>query len=484
MMTNLEVLLEKHFGYTSFRPGQKEIIEQILYGRDVVALLPTGMGKSLCYQLPGYVFQKPVLIVSPLLSLMQDQVDQLKQFKEKRVVALNSFLTLQQKQSAIYHLEHYRFIFISPEMLIQPTIQQRLKQMELSLIVVDEAHCISQWGYDFRPDYLRIGEVINQFNRPPILALSATATSKVLYDIKSYLKMRDPFTFVHSVDRPNLHMGKKLFQSREDKMDWIYKHVMETEGPGIIYTQSRSKTELVSQRLLQLGISAAAYHGGMDTLDRQFIQQQFIEGALQWIVATNAFGMGVHKGDVRQIIHESLPNNLANYMQEIGRAGRDGSDAIAILLYAEGDEELTKFVGMEDYPTDAHVDRYEDCMNKGELPSRMLQQGEISETAFRVLDYWMKQLPSLEVKRQLSRMKNEKLLEVDEVMQLIHLQNCMREKIVQYFGQKIDSKPMNCCECCGLEYADIIKSRMITDRDNRTTSWQDRITKILLGSSC
>ena len=482
-MKNLEVLLEKHFGYTSFRPGQKEIIEQLLYGRDVVALLPTGMGKSLCYQLPGYIFQKPVLIVSPLLSLMQDQVDQLKQLKEKRVVALNSFLTFQQKQSALHQLEQYRFIFISPEMLVQPTIQQRLNQMELSLIVVDEAHCISQWGYDFRPDYLRIGEAIQHRNRPPILALSATATSKVLFDIKSYLKMRDPFTFVHSVDRPNLHLGKKLFHHREEKLDWIYAHVKETEGPGIIYTQSRNKTELLSQQLIQLGISVAAYHGGMDALDRQFIQQQFIEGALQWIVATNAFGMGVHKGDVRQIIHESLPTNLANYMQEIGRAGRDGEDAIAILLYAESDEEFTKFVGMEDYPTDAHVDEYQNRINRGELPITLLQQGIVTETAFRVLDYWMKQLPPQEVKHQISRMKNDKLSAVDEVMQLIHSQHCMRKIIVEYFGQKLESKQVNCCETCGLEYGEIINRRRISNEEIESYTWQDRITKILLGNS-
>lgn len=158
----LEQMLQHYFGYETFRPGQKEIIEKLIAGQDVVAILPTGMGKSLCYQLPGYVFNKPVLIVSPLLSLMQDQVDQLKQMGEKRVVALNSFLSTQQKNYALHFLHEYRFIFISPEMLIQPQVKERLSTMELSLIVADEAHCISQWGFDFRPDYLRIGEAISK----------------------------------------------------------------------------------------------------------------------------------------------------------------------------------------------------------------------------------------------------------------------------------------------------------------------------------
>lgn len=479
----LEKVLEQHFGYTSFRPGQKEVIEQIINGKDVIALLPTGMGKSLCYQLPGYIFNKPVLIISPLLSLMQDQVDQIKQLKEKRVVALNSFLNANQKKGTIQHLHQYRFIFISPEMLLQQQVQQKLNSMELSLIVVDEAHCISQWGFDFRPDYLRIGEVTAKGNRPPILALSATATNKVLGDIEFYLKMNTPYTFIHSVDRPNIHIGRKMFQNREEKLDWILEHVIETEGPGIIYTQSRSKTESISERLLQMGISTAAYHGGKDLLDRQFIQQQFIDGSLEWIVATNAFGMGVHKQNVRQIIHESIPSNVANYMQEIGRAGRDGRDALAMLLFADGDDEFAKFVGMDDFPNEVHVDLYIEYRRRDELPSTMIQNGEISETAYRVLDYWMHQFHPNEVKQQLYAMKNDKMKAVEEVLQLIQTKSCMREKLVHYFGQTLMEKPSNCCECCGLEYKDIIRKREKSDYKEPTVSWRRRLENILLGFS-
>jgi len=479
---NLESILNQYFGYKDFRPGQKEVIQNVVAGRDVIALLPTGMGKSLCYQLPGYIFNKPVLIISPLLSLMQDQVDQMKQLKEKRVVALNSFLNPAQKRATIHHLHEYRFIFISPEMLLQEQVQQKLDSMELSLLVVDEAHCISQWGFDFRPDYLRIGHVIGKENRPPILALSATATQKVIGDIESYLNMKDPYTFIHSIDRPNIHLGKLLFQGREDKMDWILEHVTKSAGPGIIYTQSRSKTENISQRLLQSGIACAAYHGGMDPLDRQFIQQQFIDGSLEWIIATNAFGMGVHKQNVRQVIHESLPSNISNYMQEIGRAGRDGKDSLAILLYAEGDEELAKFVGIDDSPLESHVDNYEQYRLRKEQPTAMIHNGEISETAFRVLDYWMHQLPPHEVKQRLISMKYEKIKAVEEVVELIDSTSCMREKLVHYFGQTLESKPDDCCQCCGLVYEHIIESRKIKDTTT-VVEWKKRIEKLLLGNS-
>nr|WP_106784645.1 ATP-dependent DNA helicase RecQ [Lysinibacillus timonensis] len=479
----LEELLYKHFGYHTFRPGQREVIEQLVEGRDVIALLPTGMGKSLCYQLPGYIFPKPVLIISPLLSLMQDQVTQMKQNGEKRVVALNSFLTLGQKNDALNLLHQYQFIFVSPEMLLQHHVKQRLSHMQLSLIVIDEAHCLSQWGFDFRPDYLRIGEVFDEKNRPPILALSATATNKVIGDIKSYLKMKEPFEYIHSVDRPNIHLGKLYFQNQDEKLEWILEHVQKTEGPGIIYTQSRAKTESISERLIQLGIPAAAYHAGKDALDRQFIQQQFIEGSLDWIVATNAFGMGVHKQNVRQVLHHSLPSNIANYMQEIGRAGRDGQDALAVLLYSEGDEEVSRLLAIDDLPTKHHIDIYEQYRLNNENVKTMIHNGEISETAFRVLDYWMNEKTTMEVNHILNVMKHEKLRAIDQMINLIRTDDCMRSDLVHYFGQTLQTRPENCCQSCGLNYEEIVNPRVQKSGDRIEISWKERIESILLGNS-
>ncbi|WP_431029668.1 RecQ family ATP-dependent DNA helicase [Lysinibacillus sp. LZ02] len=475
----LEQTLQQVFGYDTFRPGQKEVIEQLLEGRDCIALLPTGMGKSLCYQLPGYLFEKTVLIVSPLLSLMQDQVDQLKQRGEKRVVALNSFLSPNEKAYALHFLHEYRFIFTSPEMLTQQPVRERLMEMDLSLIVADEAHCISQWGFDFRPDYLRIGEILRP-NRPPILALTATATDSVLADIKTYLHMKEPYQFIHHVDRENIKLAKYTFSLKEEKQHWILQHVTSTKGPGIIYMPSRKKCDEFSQLLIERGISAVSYHAGKEVDDRQFIQQQFIQGDVEWIVATNAFGMGVHKHNIRQVIHESMPANVSNYMQEIGRAGRDGEDALAILLYAEGDEHYAHYVAIEDLPKYAHVDAYVQRVQLQENPKIMLETGEISETAYRVLAYWMQQEAPQAVKKRLAQMEAEKYQAVQEMLQIIDTSNCMRYQLVQYFGQKLTAVHAICCSNCGFNVADVTESRELLQH-RKTMHWEERLRKLLFG---
>lgn len=477
----LEQLLQNHFGYTSFRPGQKEVIEQLMNGRDTIALLPTGMGKSLCYQLPAYIFKKPVLIISPLLSLMQDQVDRMKQFGEKRVVALNSLLNREQKQRVLQYLPQYRFIFSSPEMLMQEQVKSRLNQMELALIVVDEAHCISQWGFDFRPDYLKIGGLIKD-RRPPILALTATATEKVLEDIRHVLKMDDPYEYIHSVDRPNIRYGKKIFHTKEEKMEWLIEHVLHTEGPGIIYTRSRKRTDDITTQLLNHGLSVSSYHGGKDAVDRQFIQQQFLDGSLEWIVATNAFGMGVHKENVRQIIHDSIPSNIADYMQEVGRAGRDGKDAVAILLYGDGDEDVAHYIAGEDLPNENQIELYVEYVRRQVNPKEMVHDGLISETSFRVLHYWMEHYSMDEVKSIFRQMMNDKYRSVEEMLNIVKSNQCIREQLVHYFGQTLNSKPEHCCEHCGLEYQHFLLPRITKDTKRNSTTWQTRLRQILLGT--
>ncbi|MGY3186959.1 RecQ family ATP-dependent DNA helicase [Lysinibacillus sp. TE18511] len=477
----LEQILAKQFGYTAFRPGQKEVIESILEGKDVIALLPTGMGKSLCYQLPGYILHKPVLIVSPLLSLMQDQVEELKRFGEKRVVALNSFLTVSEKRYVLHFLEQFRFIFTSPEMLLQQQVQDKLSQMQLGLIVVDEAHCISQWGFDFRPDYLRIGQWFSQANRPPVLALSATATNKVVNDIRDTLSLDSPFEFLYNVDRSNIHLGRVVFEDREDKVHWIIQHIKETAGPGILYMSSRKRAEQYSEVLIQAGIRAAAYHAGFGAEDRQFIQQQFIDGELDWIVATNAFGMGINKSDIRQVIHETMPANVENYMQEIGRAGRDGHPALAILLYCDDDVELAKFVVTGDLPTSGHVDRYQELLNQQIQPSQMLKNGELSETAFRVLDYWLQQETMEQVKVRLNHLALEKYRAVNEMQKITQTKDCIRKQLVGYFGQELLKKPENCCENCGINYDEINKARLKEEKKIEMIPWKSRLKQLLMG---
>ena len=475
-MTLLEKKLKELYGYTSFRAGQQEIIESVLAGNDTIALLPTGLGKSLCYQLPAYIINKPVLIISPLLSLMQDQVDQLKMNGEKKVIALNSFLQLHEKRSALDKLETYRFIFTSPEMMQQPAVQQKIQTLDLGLIVADEAHCISQWGFDFRPDYLKIGSVW-PINRPPILALTATATEGVLLDIEKFLNMRQVNTFIHSVNRPNIKLFKVPFQTKLDKHMWLLEHVQKTAGPGIIYASSRKRCDELALVLKDTGQAVAAYHGGMQHEDRRFVQQQFLQGALDWIIATNAFGMGVHKPNIRQIIHETMPANMSNYMQEIGRAGRDGEDSAAILLYASEDERITQFVAVDDLPTDGHVDLYADYVERQMPVEGMKNDLFISETAFRVLHYWMQQMPKEAVKQQLQQIVETKHQEVLQVLHLVQTTSCMREILIRYFGQQL-AKQEACCSNCGLTMDEVVKPYTKKDIQQKH-SWLERVHTLL-----
>lgn len=475
-MTLLEKKLEELFGYKKFRPGQKEIIESVLAGNDTIALLPTGLGKSLCYQLPAYIINKPVLIISPLLSLMQDQVDQLKMNGEKRVIALNSFLQLREKKSALNQLNTYRFIFTSPEMLTQPHVQEKIKSLDLGLIVADEAHCISQWGFDFRPDYLKIGALIDQ-NRPPILALTATATNAVLIDIEKFLNMRAVNHFIHPVNRSNIKLFKQVFEQKHEKTQWLMNHIATTAGPGIIYASSRKRCDELALQLQATGQTVAAYHGGMSHEDRRFVQQQYVQGVLDWMIATNAFGMGVHKPNIRQIIHETMPANMSNYMQEIGRAGRDGEPSAAILLYAPEDERSAQFVAVDDLPTEGHVDLYVNYVAQGLSVESMKQDQFISETAFRVLHYWMQQLPVEGVKQQLQQIANNKIQEVQHVLHLIQSTACMRKNVIKYFGQTYVNEE-RCCSNCGLEYSQIVKPYVKREQAQRY-NWRDRVYNLL-----
>lgn len=473
-MTIEQVLLEK-FGYDSFRPGQKEIIEAILEGHDVIGLLPTGMGKSLCYQLPAYMMDGPVLIISPLLSLMQDQVDQLKKFGEKRVVAFNSFLTQDQKQYALHFLHEYRFIFASPEMLAQPNLQERFREIDFSMIVVDEAHCISQWGFDFRPDYLRLKDFIQSIRRVPILALTATATDEVLNDIEAYLSMDNLYKYIHAIDRPNIKLVKKEFLRRNDKKQWIIERLETTAGPGIVYMQSRSRANELAKELANNGIAVAAYHGGMESEDRQFIQQQFITGSLDWIIATNAFGMGVHKNDIRQVIHETMPATVANYMQEIGRAGRDGELAVATLLFAPGDEETAIFIATEDVPNEQQLEGML-AVNFPKYNAEIhFKEYRISETIFRVLSYWISVEKPEQVRLRLQQIRHKKLQQVNEMADLVLTEGCIRKQKLAYFGQVLAEAHEQCCSNCGLNEELLWMPRPIRYEEVKRETWIEKL---------
>ncbi|MCH7402694.1 ATP-dependent DNA helicase RecQ [Belliella kenyensis] len=329
--------LQKYFGYQDFRPAQLDIVLAVLSGKDCVALLPTGGGKSICFQVPALAQEGLCLVVSPLVALMKDQVDNL---KARGVLATAVYSGMRKREidtildNCVYG--NYKFLYVSPERLKTDIFIERFKKMNVSLIAVDEAHCISQWGYDFRPPYLEISNIRVYHPNVPCLALTASATLQVKQDIIDKLELRNPDVFVRSFSRKNLSYAVRQVENKITKAIEILKRI---PGSAIIYTRSRKGTKDIAQELIRLGYSATFYHAGLDAATREQRQQEWKKNHIRIMVATNAFGMGIDKPDVRVVIHLDLPENLENYYQEAGRAGRDELKAYGVLLTNEQDLE-------------------------------------------------------------------------------------------------------------------------------------------------
>jgi ATP-dependent DNA helicase RecQ len=341
MNKGLEVL-QKVFGYDAYRPHQKKIVDVIAGGRDTLAVMPTGAGKSLCYQIPALLFSGMTLVISPLIALMKDQVQVL---KENGVAAyyLNSSLNAHEFSALLQrlHNDEVKLLYIAPERLENEHFLEQIKTKEVSMVAVDEAHCISQWGHDFRPAYRNIGTLLGSLSsRPVITAFTATATKKVQEDILEQLGLSDPFRIVTGFDRPNLYFRVE----RDIDKDAFLLSQLKKDEPAIVYCSTRRAVDEVYAMLTEHGFSAGRYHAGMGTEERERMQEAFLYDQKPVMVATVAFGMGIDKPDVRKVIHYNLPGSIENYYQEAGRAGRDGEPAEAILLYAPADIYTQRFL--------------------------------------------------------------------------------------------------------------------------------------------
>ena len=334
-MNYVEVLRE-HFGYDTFRSIQEDIIRSIGSGRDTLGLMPTGGGKSITFQVPALTMEGVCIVVTPLIALMKDQVAKLRE-RGIKATAVYSGMSRDNIVAALDNciLGGYKFLYVSPERLASDIFLNKLRRMEVSFITVDESHCISQWGYDFRPSYLAIADIRKQLPDIPILALTATATPEVVDDIQERLLFRAKNVFRMSFERKNLNYIVRSTKNKEAELLHILSRV---EGSAIVYVRNRDKTREIAKMLIEHGISASFYHAGLDTRDKDKRQQQWTEGALRVIVATNAFGMGIDKADVRLVIHYEMPDSPEAYYQEAGRAGRDGLTAYAVLLYSPDDK--------------------------------------------------------------------------------------------------------------------------------------------------
>jgi RecQ family ATP-dependent DNA helicase len=344
--------LREHFGFDDFREGQREVIDSVLEGRDTVVVMPTGGGKSLCYQLPAMMKPGATVVVSPLIALMKDQVDALVA-RGLPATFVNSSIDFEEQKARIAALRRgdFKLVYVAPERFRSNHFVETLRSVEVSLFAVDEAHCVSTWGHDFRPDYLRLRHSIEQIGRPQTVALTATATPYVRADIIEQLGLRQPRAFVSGFDRPNLALRVVHTQKEREKIAHIRSLAAAAPGgSGIIYSSTRKSVEQVARRLQEARLSVVAYHAGMEDAERVRAQDQFMSGERQMIVATNAFGMGIDKPDIRFVAHYHMPGSIEAYYQEIGRAGRDGLPSTCVLLFNYADKRTQDYFIEGSYP--------------------------------------------------------------------------------------------------------------------------------------
>ena len=502
----LENKLKKHFNYTFFRVGQKEIISDIMQGKDVLGILPTGSGKSICYQLPAMLLEGVTIVVSPLISLMIDQVKQLKAINYKSVVALNSFMDPMERRRVYRQLHTYKLIYVSPELLQHETLLKALEKIKISLFVIDEAHCISQWGHEFRPDYLKLDATIERFNYPTTLALSATATKHVQTDIINALHKSHISKQIYPMDRANIAFNVQEVQDDQEKIRTITNLLKQYQVPVLIYFSSRKMAEnvavLLSEKVPEKRI--AFYHGGMEQMDRIAIQQQFMNDQLDIICCTSAFGMGINKNNIRLIIHYHFPLQIESFIQEIGRAGRDGRESVSLLLMSPNDIHLPVQIIKNELPSENQlIFVFKQLANlyHGEvrLPTQDKQIEnlfEINETQWRFLHYqfekhdmivqhkifyqaeqWSEAYQKIKALiKQRSILKEQKLT---EMLDWIQQKKCLRHHLYKNFQSNYTDPTAQCCSNCGFSWSAWQPEQTDIERLN-ATNWEEKLKHLLL----
>ncbi|MFB1050465.1 ATP-dependent DNA helicase RecQ [Paraliobacillus sp. JSM ZJ581] len=477
-MSKLKEVLYNYFGHHTFREGQQAIIEDVLNKKSVLGVLPTGSGKSICYQIPSIMLEGSVIVISPLLSLMEDQVKQLKTKGFKDVVAINSFIRRNEKKKIINNLSRYKLIYASPEMVQNKQLLERLKQMRLSLFVVDEAHCISQWGHEFRPDYLKLVDVIAQLGNPSVLALSATATPDVQKDILKYLNTPDMKKHIYPMDRENLTFTVQACDHKQEKLSYMKVLLKKFDVPTMIYFSSKKEAEVVADQLSRdlPDLRIAFYHGGMDGMDRTLIQQQFMQDQLDVICCTSAFGMGIDKSNVRLIIHYHLPTQMESFIQEVGRAGRDGESSVSVVLYAPFDEMLPQRLIESELPNMDQVESLLFMLEKKYQSNiktidkhEMMMYLQLSEIQWRFIVYHLENhdilkesqiLPIYNQKEMfLSKVEtviNErytyKFKKLNEMVAWVTATTCRRKSLFRPFQTSTKKPKYACCDYCGFDF--------------------------------
>ncbi|GAB3818924.1 RecQ family ATP-dependent DNA helicase [Pontibacter rugosus] len=410
-MQDIHHILKTYWGYTQFRPLQEEIVQSVLTGHDTLALLPTGGGKSICFQVPAMALEGICLVITPLIALMKDQVENLKK-RGIAAIAVYSGMSRREIDIALDNCVYgqVKFLYLSPERLLTDLFQERVKRMNVSLLAVDEAHCISQWGYDFRPPYLQLAELRDLLPHTPVIALTATATEQVKLDIQEKLRFPKQNVFQKSFARSNLSYSCLY---TEDKTNRLLEILQRMQGQSIVYVRSRRQTVEMAKLLQSRHIAAAAYHAGLKFEQRSAVQALWVEDKVRVIVATNAFGMGIDKPDVRLVVHLDLPESLEAYYQEAGRAGRDEMYAYATLLYGPNDVAELKRKVEEAHPAVEDIRRVYQCLaNYFQLA---VGSGQFSSFDFDLADFAKQyKLKALGAHHAMKRLESEGLIQLNE----------------------------------------------------------------------
>lgn len=473
-MEGIYQVLREDFGFTAFKTGQLEIIQSVLSKKDTLGILPTAGGKSLCYQLPAIILPGVTIVISPLIALMKDQIDSFEEYGHTTATCINSALFSSQIEVRQKKLKQgeFKLLYVSPERMVIPAFKKILSEININLFVVDEAHCVSQWGHDFRPEYLKLKSLFAQFSSAPILAITATATPQVRQDIMTNLGMRKANQVIVGFDRPNLEFS--VIPARQsEKSEHLLRILQEESGSFIVYTARQRDAEEIANFLKENQISALAYHAGLENHLRAKIQESFMAGVTRVIVATIAFGLGIDKPDIRGIIHYHLPASLEAYYQEAGRSGRDGKKAKCILLFNRRDIFIRTYFIYQRYPSAKEVYWIYCRLCEGVTPQQIIETAKnIHETKMNValrlledtgcLEIGENQVFKVEKKKwldlDLNNEKKRKIRDLDRLYKMVEyaeINSCRRTFILKYFGEQRlpDLSCNNCDVCLGLTTA-------------------------------
>lgn len=496
--------LTNHFGYTDFRPGQKEIIEAAIQGQHVLGVLATGGGKTLCYQFASEWLEGITLVISPLISLMEDQWTRIRQSGNKKVGILHSGLDKEHYEREWEAIQQgkRKMLFLSPERLSHRLTINRLSQQVVSLLVVDEAHCVSQWGYDFRPDYLLISEAYLALGFPPVMALTGTAGPKIQQDIIEKLKMYNAKKVILSMNRPNIAFYKHNVTSDEEKRHFLLDQLSKLAGPGIIYANTRNQTEQLARWLTeQIGIEIPAYHAGLTNEDRSIIQTQFISGQASMLVATSAFGMGIDKDNIRFVIHYQLPVGIESYLQEVGRIGRDGKEGIAILLYNGEDcgaarsfidysipnkqhlKEIIMWLQLEKGKIQDNLELFENMPIKSIL-YQLEQGGWITYESKGDNITWLKKVSDHDLDQLTyvwDTIRIDKHKNLGNIIDIMVSDQCIRKQLLHFLSEHDHQYTSFCCSICGCKLHDYYdhSSKFHGVIENGDFNWRAEVERLL-----